>query len=187
MGVVVERRAISGVRQMMDASVTVVRAEAAATHGVLLRRGVRLDPLVRRRLEEGLQVRSTVYAEARATCARLRGQILRELFGVVDAVLAPVIPRRPPLLAEAAGLIDDVVVAMADFAKFGRFFNALGIPVLTWPCGYADGMPWSLQLATRPYEEGTLFAIGMRYEERQPCFRPPPVSAGDTVADTIPT
>ncbi len=176
MGIVVERRAIRGVREMMDASATVVRAEAAARHGMLLHAGVRLDPLVRGRLEEGLQVRSAAYAEARATCACLREEILREVFGAVDVVLSPVIPRRPPLLAEAAGSVEDVVAAMAAFAKFGRFFNGLGIPVLSWPCGYTDGMPWSLQLATRPFEEGTLLAIGMRYEDRQPCFRPPPVA-----------
>jgi aspartyl-tRNA(Asn)/glutamyl-tRNA(Gln) amidotransferase subunit A len=44
-------------------------------------------------------------------------------------------------------------------------FNFTGSPALVMPMGLVDDMPTSLQLVGRPFDEGTLFALGSRFQE----------------------
>jgi aspartyl-tRNA(Asn)/glutamyl-tRNA(Gln) amidotransferase subunit A len=44
-------------------------------------------------------------------------------------------------------------------------FNATGLPALAIPCGFSSsGLPVSLQLAGRPFEEATVLRAGHAYE-----------------------
>ncbi|RAI02195.1 Asp-tRNA(Asn)/Glu-tRNA(Gln) amidotransferase GatCAB subunit A [Acuticoccus sediminis] len=46
-------------------------------------------------------------------------------------------------------------------------FNVTGQPAVSVPCGFApDGMPLGLQLAGRPFDEGSVLAIAAAYQER---------------------
>ena len=45
-------------------------------------------------------------------------------------------------------------------------FNITGSPTLALPCGFsASGLPLSLQLAGRPFEEATVLRVGHAYEQ----------------------
>jgi Asp-tRNA(Asn)/Glu-tRNA(Gln) amidotransferase A subunit family amidase len=45
-------------------------------------------------------------------------------------------------------------------------FNLTGLPTLALPCGFSSsGLPLSLQLAGRPFEEGTVLRVGHAYEK----------------------
>jgi aspartyl-tRNA(Asn)/glutamyl-tRNA(Gln) amidotransferase subunit A len=45
-------------------------------------------------------------------------------------------------------------------------FNLSGLPALALPCGFtSDGLPISLQLAGRPFDEVTVLRAGHAYEQ----------------------
>jgi aspartyl-tRNA(Asn)/glutamyl-tRNA(Gln) amidotransferase subunit A len=45
-------------------------------------------------------------------------------------------------------------------------FNITGSPTLALPCGFsASGLPVSLQLAGRPFDEATVLRVGHAYEQ----------------------
>jgi len=44
--------------------------------------------------------------------------------------------------------------------------NLAGLPALSLPCGFADGMPIAIQLVGRPYSENTLLSIGKAFQEK---------------------
>jgi aspartyl-tRNA(Asn)/glutamyl-tRNA(Gln) amidotransferase subunit A len=57
---------------------------------------------------------------------------------------------------------------VAFFAESGRacrFVNYLGLPALSLPCGFVDGLPVGLQLVGRPNQEADLFALGRAYQQ----------------------
>jgi aspartyl-tRNA(Asn)/glutamyl-tRNA(Gln) amidotransferase subunit A len=45
-------------------------------------------------------------------------------------------------------------------------FNMTGLPTLAIPCGFTgDGLPLSLQISGRPFEEATVLRAGHAYEQ----------------------
>jgi Asp-tRNA(Asn)/Glu-tRNA(Gln) amidotransferase A subunit family amidase len=45
--------------------------------------------------------------------------------------------------------------------------NAAGLPALAIPCGFAaDGLPISLQLIGRPFDEATILRLGQAYQHQ---------------------
>lgn len=45
-------------------------------------------------------------------------------------------------------------------------FNLAGLPALALPCGFSTtGLPLSLQLAGRPFEEAVILRAGRAYEQ----------------------
>ena len=51
-------------------------------------------------------------------------------------------------------------------------YNLAGVPSLSVPCGFtADGLPLGLQLATRHFDEATLFRVAHAYEQATPWHR----------------
>jgi aspartyl-tRNA(Asn)/glutamyl-tRNA(Gln) amidotransferase subunit A len=56
-------------------------------------------------------------------------------------------------------------------------FNLTGLPTLALPCGFASsGLPLSLQLAGRSFDEGMVLRVGYAYEQAtQWHTRRPPV------------
>jgi len=44
--------------------------------------------------------------------------------------------------------------------------NLAGLPALSLPCGFADGMPIAIQLVGRPYSENLLLTLGKFFQER---------------------
>jgi aspartyl-tRNA(Asn)/glutamyl-tRNA(Gln) amidotransferase subunit A len=153
-------------RPLMAATATIVRAEAAAAHGHLLDEpSSALSPLVRARLEEGRRVTATAYLHAIHECAGRRRTFLQDVFAGVDVVLGPTTPEPPPPRADVMGPPGRVAERMAHWAKFARFFNGLGIPVLALPTGLTrEGVPLGVQVAGPPFGEPVLFVLGAALE-----------------------
>jgi len=54
---------------------------------------------------------------------------------------------------------------LGGLTKFSRPFNAMGLPSLSVPAGFdRGGLPIGLQIAGRPFDEATLFALGAAFE-----------------------
>jgi hypothetical protein len=52
-------------------------------------------------------------------------------------------------------------------ALFERAYpwNLTGLPALSVPCGFADGLPVGLQLVGRPFDEASVLRVGHAYQE----------------------
>jgi aspartyl-tRNA(Asn)/glutamyl-tRNA(Gln) amidotransferase subunit A len=62
-------------------------------------------------------------------------------------------------------------------ADLGAAGNLAGLPALALPCGFADGLPISIQLVGRPYSENTLLALGVEFQKHTDWHRRrPPVA-----------
>jgi aspartyl-tRNA(Asn)/glutamyl-tRNA(Gln) amidotransferase subunit A len=144
-----------------------VRAEGAAIHARLLKeRPGELQPAVRDRLAPGLTVTAYEYLQGQRLRARFTREFIETVFERLDVLVTPTIPEPAPALAQVkAGTTADVVGRMGRFSRLTRPFNALGLPVLSVPCGAApDGRPLAMQLVGRPFDEATLLRLGHAYE-----------------------
>ena len=78
----------------------------------------------------------------------------------VDVLITPSRPTVAPLLA---GYDTDFMLTGTNFSAI---WNLTGQPALCIPCGFAptSGMPISLQIVGRPFDEPTVFKVGDAYQ-----------------------
>jgi aspartyl-tRNA(Asn)/glutamyl-tRNA(Gln) amidotransferase subunit A len=160
---------------LADVANILARSESAVIHARVAReRPHELGGAVRSRLEVGFHISAHDYLQAGRLRARLTREFVAEVFGEVDAVLAPTIPEPAPVLAEVtAGPVDEIVRRMGRFSRLTRPFNALGLPVVSLPCGAsADGRPLGLQIVGRPFHEATVLRLAHAVEQAG-ASRPP--------------
>jgi aspartyl-tRNA(Asn)/glutamyl-tRNA(Gln) amidotransferase subunit A len=151
-----------------DVANILARSESATIHARVVRdRPHELGAAVRSRLEVGFHISAHDYLQAGRLRARLAREFVAEVFAETDALLVPAIPEAPPALATAtAGAVDEIVRRMGRFSRLTRPFNALGLPVVTLPCGTsADGLPLGMQLVGRPFDERTILVLAHAYEQ----------------------
>ena len=148
----------------------IMLAEAYAYHERDLREHPELyGDVLRERLLAGALVTGAEYVQAQ----RIRSGICRETAAVlrdVDVLATPTTPKPATPFAQAHD---------PEFG-FPRSnmppFNITGSPTLALPCGFsASGLPLSLQLAGRPFDEATVLRVGHAYEQatRWHTRRPP--------------
>jgi len=151
-----------------DLANVIARSESAAVHARMVRESPHaLQPAVLTRLEIGLHVSAHDYLQATRLRARAARTFVDDVFARVDVLVAPTIPEPAPALAVVkAGSPDEIVRRMGRFSRLTRPWNALGLPALSVPCGFAtDGRPVGLQLVGRPFDEATLLRAGHAYEQ----------------------
>lgn len=155
---------------------TIISAEAYATNAALIESpGPAIDPFAKARLLKGKAVSAAEYIRARECQHVHRAQFLAFLQDFA-AVLLPttVVPALP---------LDRVDETVPTMPLLTRPVNYLGLSALAVPCGFDDaGLPLSLQIVARPYEEALLLRIGRAYEralclQRRPDLEPFVVSA----------
>jgi len=138
-------------------------AEAFAYHERDLREHPELyGDVLRERLLAGALVTASEYTQAQ----RIRARICAETAAVlrdVDVLATPTTPKPA------------TPFALATDPEFGfprsnmPPFNITGLPALALPCGFgSSGLPLSLQLAGRPFEEATVLRVGHAYEQATP-------------------
>lgn len=138
----------------------ILLAEAWAYHERDLREHPELyGDVLRERFQAGALITGGEYVQAQ----RIRSEICREAAEVlrdVDVLATPTTPRPATPFAEAHN---------PEFG-FPRSnmppFNITGSPTLALPCGFSSsGLPLSLQLAGRPFDETTVLRVGHAYEQ----------------------
>jgi aspartyl-tRNA(Asn)/glutamyl-tRNA(Gln) amidotransferase subunit A len=153
---------------LSDLANVIARCESAAVHTRIARDSPHaLQPAVLRRLEVGFHVSAHDFLQATRLRARAVREFVAEVFSRVDLLVAPTIPEPAPSLAAVkAGAPEEMVRRMGRFSRLTRPWNALGLPVLSVPCGFTpDGRPIGLQLVGRPFDEATLLRAGHAYEQ----------------------
>jgi aspartyl-tRNA(Asn)/glutamyl-tRNA(Gln) amidotransferase subunit A len=153
---------------MSDVCNIVSRSEGSTIHARLLReRPHEVQPVVRARLELGLQIPAYDYLQALRLRARLTRAFITEVFAQVDVLVAPVIPEPAPPLAHATeGPVHELVARQGRFSRLTRPFNGLGLPALSVPCGFSSaGLPLAFQIVGRPFDEPTVLRVGDAYQQ----------------------
>ena len=151
-----------------DLANVIARCESAAVHARIARESPHaLQPAVLARIEVGFHVSAHDYLQATRLRARATRTFVEDVFSRVDLLVAPTIPEPAPALsAVKTGPPDEIVRRMGRFSRLTRPWNALGLPVLSLPCGFTpDGRPVGLQLVGRPFDEATVLRAGHVYEQ----------------------
>ena len=148
------------------AAMVVLAVEAASLHAPWLRtRPQDYTPQVRNRLENGLGYSAVEYLEA----LRWRGPALAahlDAIGDVDIVLAPASRSAAPTIADTdVGGGPNAEQLVVSTMQFMRPVNYLGLPVLTVPAGWSNGLPVGLQLIGRPFGDETCIALGRAFQQ----------------------
>ncbi len=138
----------------------IMASEAFAYHERDLRERPEIyGELLRERLLSGALYTGAEYVQAMRLRERLRNEML-DVLRTVDLLATPTSPKPAPTFA-----------TMWDTSLgFPRSntppFNLGGLPALALPCGFASvGLPLSLQLAGRPFDEATVLRAGHAYEQ----------------------
>jgi aspartyl-tRNA(Asn)/glutamyl-tRNA(Gln) amidotransferase subunit A len=143
---------------LADLTGKIIAAEGYALHRDWIERDdLPFDSDVRDRLRSGRSISAADYigmlADQRRLC-RDADRLLQDF----DALLLPSTPRAPVPLSE-------VDQRQSPMSRLTRPINALGLCALSLPCGFtAAGLPVSLQIAGRAFEEARILRIGRAFE-----------------------
>jgi len=123
-------------------------------------------PEVKRRIILGTFVLSAGYYDSYYLRAQQVRTLIRrdfeQAFLSCDVVAMPTTPRPAFRLGEKTS--DPLQMYLEDI--FTVPANLAGIPGLSLPCGFVDGVPVGFQLLGRPFDETTLFRGGHAYQQR---------------------
>jgi len=127
-------------------------------------RGEGFGAEVKRRIMTGTYVLSAGYFDAYYLKAqkvrRLITDDFRAAFARVDILIGPTTPT--PAFAIGAKINDPVTMYLNDIYTIGA--NLAGLPGVSLPCGFVDGLPMGLQLIGPHFSEAKLLNAGHLYQ-----------------------
>lgn len=131
-------------------------------------RGEGFGAEVKRRIMLGTYALSSGYYDAYYVKAQKVRTLLKkdfdEAFAQVDAIVAPT---SPTVAFKIGARTDDPYqMYLADVWTIPA--NMAGIPGIAIPCGFSDGMPVSLQVFGKAFDESTVFKVAHAYEQSEP-------------------
>jgi len=159
LGATVEDVQIPGI-QAAGAYTAILLAEAFAYHEHDLREHPeRFGEILRERMLAGALITASEYVQAQ----RLRAQLMADMNAVlrrVDVLATPTSPKPAPTFTT-------VYDPEYGFPRGNTGpFNMTGLPALAVPCGFtAAGLPLSIQITGRPFDEATVLRVGHTYEQ----------------------
>ncbi len=122
-------------------------------------------PEVKRRIMLGTYALSAGYYDAYYLKAQKVRTLIREEFsqalGRFDALLTPTSPSPPFKLGEKVA--DPLQMYLSDVCTLP--INIAGIPAISVPAGFSDGLPIGLQIIGKPFAEEVLLHIAFAYEQ----------------------
>jgi len=155
--------------KMLAARLAIDSCESAAYHSRWLATSAsKYRPDVRSALEQGSMIPAIYYIQA----LRYRSVAIEKiepLFKEFDVMITPT----ELMLAPRAGeKVNDEAVMHCTGA-----FNLLGIPALTVPCAFADGLPIGMQIVGNLFDEARVLTVGNAYERVSKLYlKAPPIS-----------
>lgn len=168
-GAVIDEVSIPSVEHIAAMSTTITFVEAAEYHERWLRE--RADDYgidVRRALEAGMLIPGLYYLRAQHARAAMLAEALSALENHT-ALVAPTAAIAAPLIDRGARTLKpsgEPVDLVADVLRFTAPFNVTGQPALALPTGLSpDGLPLSMQIIGRPFDEATVFQVAAAYEQ----------------------
>jgi aspartyl-tRNA(Asn)/glutamyl-tRNA(Gln) amidotransferase subunit A len=167
LGATVEEVKLPAPSEAVSALLAILMPEATVYHLPWLREQPEsYSSAVRERLELGAITPAVSYLQAQ----QARRRIVDEFLMVMERVDLLVTPTAP---TAATPLEGDLVTGdeadpevLAALINFSGPFDLTGFPAISIPCGFtASGLPVGMQVAARPWEEGSLLAAAHVYEQ----------------------
>ena len=91
----------------------------------------------------------------------------RELFENVDFLVAPARYEVAPKVSEPLdGDTPGPRPATPGMQNLIPASNIAGLPGISFPCGFASGLPVGLQLVAPPFRENNLLAVAVEFQKR---------------------
>ncbi|NPV45200.1 MAG: Asp-tRNA(Asn)/Glu-tRNA(Gln) amidotransferase subunit GatA [Firmicutes bacterium] len=122
-------------------------------------------PEVKRRIMLGTYALSSGYYDA----YYLKAQKVRTLvkqdfdraFEKFDVLISPTSPT--PAFKIGAKTDDPLTMYLTDVCTIP--INLAGVPAISIPCGFSEGLPVGLQIIGKPFDEGTLIRVAYTFEQ----------------------
>jgi aspartyl-tRNA(Asn)/glutamyl-tRNA(Gln) amidotransferase subunit A len=149
---------------------TIISSEASAIFEPLIQSG-KVEELADQKqiagLKAGLEIPAKDYLKAMRIRSLMQAAI-RELFDDIDVLLAPARLTPAPKITQPLDRPsnDRPTPKERGLTALIPAGNLAGLPALSLPCGFADGMPMAIQLVGRPFSENLLLTIGKFFQER---------------------
>ena len=161
---------------------TIIGGESASIFEDLITSG-QVDQLADPSQAEGLKSKLGIKATEYLKAMRIRSlaqRSFREVFENVDLIVAPARYEAAPKISDP--LDDDGAdkphPAMPGMTSLIPASNIAGLPGISFPCGFASGLPVGLQLVGPPFRENNLLAVAVEFQKRTDWHkRRPPVAA----------
>ncbi|MCU1608061.1 MAG: aspartyl/glutamyl-tRNA(Asn/Gln) amidotransferase subunit, partial [Modestobacter sp.] len=120
---------------------------------------------VRERLRAGELISGTSYVNGQRARAVVQDGFATA-FGTVDVLVSPTLPIPAPAYGSTTAVVrgeeHPILYALNCLTAPA---NAAGLPALAVPCGLTgSGLPISLQVMGRPFDEATVLRVGAAYE-----------------------
>jgi aspartyl-tRNA(Asn)/glutamyl-tRNA(Gln) amidotransferase subunit A len=152
---------IENMADIHTAMQTCAQADAAAMH----RDRFDQDPSrfgadVERRLRLGQAITGAAYSAAIGQQAGWKRQ-MSDVFSHVDLLAMPTVGFPAPLVSESP----DMIAATHRLTRLCTPWSFAGLPAISVPCGFVDGMPVGLQLVGPQWSEARLLATGIAFQE----------------------
>jgi aspartyl-tRNA(Asn)/glutamyl-tRNA(Gln) amidotransferase subunit A len=179
LGARIEEVSLPHARHAQAAGNVIMSSEAAAWHHDWLRdRPGDYGADVLLRIRGGLLVRATEYVHSQQLRTLLQ-QDFAAAFERVDVVLGPTMPLVAPLIGrtfEPSGTFNLAPRGIAN--RLTVPCNLTGMPAMSVPCGFADGLPVGLQIMAPAFAESLVLRVGAAYEAATDWHRQrPPLAA----------
>jgi aspartyl-tRNA(Asn)/glutamyl-tRNA(Gln) amidotransferase subunit A len=134
---------------------------------------------IRGRIEAGRVLLSIDYVRAQ----RIRTLLKREcknVFETADVIVTPTTPIPAPRIDEVdKPWSGGPEKAAAALTRFTRFFNIVGLPAISIPCGFTPGgLPIGMQIAGKAFDESTVLRVAYAYEQDAKWFERRPAVGG---------
>jgi aspartyl-tRNA(Asn)/glutamyl-tRNA(Gln) amidotransferase subunit A len=161
------------------ATSTIIASEGSAIFEELITSG-RVNELADARQIAGLKAGLEIPAKDYLKAMRVRSLIqegFHQLFAEVDVLITPSRFTPAPKISDPL----DRPAANRPTPPSDRGLSAIipagnlaGLPAISLPCGFADGMPIGISLVGRPFSEGMLISLGREYQSKTDWHRKHP-------------
>jgi aspartyl-tRNA(Asn)/glutamyl-tRNA(Gln) amidotransferase subunit A len=149
----------------------------ASEAGVIHRENIRKRPEdfgtdVRMILRASSMFSSADYIQAQQIRLLMKEDFLKA-FEKVDVIAAPTLPLKTPDIGQQMTDINGTPSNVdEDILRLTCPANLTGLPAISVPCGFADGMPVGLQIIGKAYAEPEILNVAYAFEQVQPFAQP---------------
>lgn len=151
-----------GTEAFVAAGLTILRYEFAQYYGALIRQQPDLvGDIAHTFAEDAIAVDRAAFEAAVALRAQAKRQMLGRMHGI-DLLAIPTAAGLAPRLSDECTQVGGAMLPYgAAGGRLLRWANMLGMPALALPLASDDPLPASIQIATKPGEDGLLFDRAM--------------------------
>lgn len=88
------------------------------------------------------------------------------VFNDVDALIGPTLSILPPNIGDEKTYLADQKVDVFEYIlRLTGFANTTGLPAISIPCGFVNGLPVGLQIIGKAFDEQTILNIAYAFEQ----------------------